>query len=273
MPAVLSHDGRLKEMQGKKVYPKIIVDDVKFDGPFHVPNPSDEPEIISDLKQHVFDHGQEGLDEISEVEIERAWQDQGFFKVVATGQMKVLSADSNFEHVVITIHVEPGLQYRLGNVRFRNAEPDQALAFPQDRLRKLIPLEEGDLFIADKIRLSLDAFKKMYGKYGYIEFVATPITDVDDQARRISLIMEFSEGKQFRVRKLEVFGLNPSKAAMLTSAVKPGDIFQYGIVEKFVRANIPAFFTVISSEVLVPRKNEEEGTVDIVADFRRLPKK
>jgi outer membrane protein assembly factor BamA len=49
-------------------------------------------------------------------------------------------------------------------------------------LRKLVPLEEGDIFNVTKIRESLDAMKKLYSSFEYINFAATPITDVDDAA-------------------------------------------------------------------------------------------
>jgi hypothetical protein len=261
-----------REMMGEKVYPKIIVDDVKFDRPVHLPDSNEEPEIIFELKQYMFDRGSEGLDEILEVRIRSAWQDQGFFKVLASGQMQVVSSDSTYEHVVITIRVDPGLQYRLGDVRFRSSDPDdrETLAFPREELRKLIQLQDGDPFSTAKIRESLDAMRKLYDSHGYINFVATPETEADDATQRISLVMELCEGKQFRVRKIEIFGLEPSKAAMLTTMVRPGDVFQYSLVETFVKANLPEFLDVTSSEVLDLRKDQKEGAVDIVVDFRRL---
>lgn len=265
----------LKEMGGKKIYPKIIVDDVRFDSPLHLPDSSEEPQIISEIRQHVLDLGSEGLEEVLETRIRGAWEDQGYFKVRASGQTQVMSSDAAYEHVLVTIHVDPGQQYRLGSLGFRSSDPDapETLAFPQEELRKLIPLQEGDIFNTTKIRESLDAMKKFYDSHGFINFVATPITDVDDVALRISLVMELSEDKQFRVRKVEVFGLKPSKAAMLTSTVKPGDVFQNRLVEAFVKANRPEFLDVNSSEVLDMRKDEKEGTVDVMVDFRRLPKK
>jgi hypothetical protein len=262
----------LKEITGKKVYSKIIVDDVKFDSPVHLPDSNEEPEIISELKQHMFDRGSDGLDEILEVGIRYAWLNQGYFKVMATGQTQIVFSNSTYEHAVITIHVDPGQQYRLGDVRFRESDPEQPLAFAPEELRKLIPLQEGDIFNVTKIRESLDAMRRLYDSNGYINFVATPITDVDDAALRISLVMELSEGKQFRVRKVEAFGIKPSKAAMLTSGVKPGDVFQYSLVEAFVKENLPRSLNVTSSEVLDLRKDQKAGKVDIVIDFRRLPK-
>ncbi len=271
-PPCVSTD-EFREMAGKKVYPKMIVDSVKFDTPDHLPDSSEEPQIISEIKQHMFDYGQEGLDEVLEVRIRSAWQDRGFFKVLAWSRTQVVSSDSTYEHVLVTIHVDPGEQYRLGGVRFRSSNSDdrETLAFPREELRKLLPLQEGDIFDVAKIRESIDGMMKLYHSHGYVNFVATPETEADDATQHISLRMELDEGKQFRVRKVEVIGLKPSEAAMLTSKVKPGDFFQYSLVEAFVKANLPEFLDVTSSEVLTMRKNEKEGAVDIVVDFRRLP--
>jgi|HubBroStandDraft_4_1064222.scaffolds.fasta_scaffold28792_3 hypothetical protein len=204
-PSCTSAD-EFKERSGKKVYPKIIVDEVKFDGPVHLPNPSDEPEIISELKQHMLDDGQNGLEEVLEIRIRGAWEEQGFFKVLVDGHSKVVSSDSVCEHVIVTIRVDPGLQYRLGDLWFRSSDPGdgETLAFPREELRKLILLQEDDIFNVTKIRDSLDTLHKLYASHGYINFVATPVTEVENDARRISLVLELSEGRQFRVRKVEV---------------------------------------------------------------------
>jgi hypothetical protein len=272
VPSPCPSSDAFEEMTGKKVYPKMIVDDVKFDSPAHLPDSSEEREAISELKQHMFDRGPEGLDEVLEIRIQGDWQNHGFFKVIATGQTQVVSADSTYEHVSVTIHVEPGLQYRLGDVRFRNDRDEHDnLALPREELRKLIPLQEGDLFSTEKIRQSLDAMKKFYGSYGYINFVATPVTEVDDATQRISLLMELDEGKQFRVGKVEIFGLEAGKAAMLTSALQTGDVFNRRLVDDFVEANMSALPEGASRRVLGMQGDEKEGTVDIVVDFRARP--
>jgi outer membrane protein insertion porin family len=273
VPSPCPSSDAFKEMTGKTVYPKMIVDDVKFDGPAHLPDSSEEREAISEVKQHMFDAGSEGLDAVLEVRIRGDWQNHGFFKVIATGQTQVMSADSTYEHVLVTIHVDPGLQYRLADVRFREEDPDEPdmLAFPREDLRKLIPLQEGDLFSTEKIRESLDAMKKFYGSYGYINFVATPVTEVDDANQRISLLMELDEGKQFRVGKVEVFGLELGKAATLASALQTGDVFNRSLVDDFVEANMSALPEGASRQVLDIQGDEKEGRVDIVVDFRPRP--
>jgi outer membrane protein assembly factor BamA len=112
---------------------------------------------------------------------------------------------------VLTVHLDEGLPYRLGDVRFRSSDPTAPLVFSNEELRKLIQLREGDLFSVEKIREALDAMKELYGSHGYIDFVVSPLTDIDDEPARVSLVMEVDQLKQSRVGKIEVFGLNPAR--------------------------------------------------------------
>ena len=105
--------------------------------------------------------------------------------------------------------------------------------------------------------------EKFYASYGYINFVETPVTEVDDATQRISLLMELDEGKQFRVGKVEVFGLEASKAAMLTSALQTGDVFNRSLVDDFVEANMSAQPEGASRHVLDTYSDERQGTVDM----------
>ena len=60
VPSPCPSSDAFEEMTGKKVNPKMIVDDVKFDGAAHLPDSSEEREAISELKQHMLDVGSEG---------------------------------------------------------------------------------------------------------------------------------------------------------------------------------------------------------------------
>jgi outer membrane protein assembly factor BamA len=268
-PSCLSSD-EFKELLGIKVYPKIVVDDVKFDGPTHLPDVSTEQELITKLKHREFDAGSEWLEEIL-FPVRNAWSDLGYFNAEATGQSQVVSADSTYEHVVVTIRVNEGPQYRLRGIRFREADPDKRLAFAPEELRKLVSLQDGDIFYTQKIRESLDKLRRFYNSSGYIDFVSMPQTEIDNVSQRISLVMVLQEGEQFRVGKVEVFGLKPSKAAMLTSTLNPGDVFNGSFVDDFVKENMSALPVGASPHVLGLKTDLKKRTVDIVVDFRPRP--
>jgi outer membrane protein assembly factor BamA len=144
---------------------KVVIDAVNFDGPIHLPN-SIREQLITELKQREFDGDYDWLGEIQEVPVRGAWQDQGYFRVNSTAQARIISSDSTIQHVSVIVHVDEGLQYRLGDVSFREGDPDDPLPFPAEELRKLVPLREGDLFNVEKIREGLEALKKLYDSNG-----------------------------------------------------------------------------------------------------------
>jgi Surface antigen variable number repeat len=269
-PACLSSD-EFKELLGKKVYPKIIIDDVKFDGPSHLPDLNKEQEILSELKHREFDAGSDWLDDAL-FPVRNAWSDLGYLMAKAIGESRVVSVDSTYQHVVLTIHVNEGLRYKLGSVRFREADPDRAFAFPPEELRKLVPLQDGDIFYVEKIRECLEVLRRVYNSKGYIDFAPVPQTEIDEVGQRISLVIVLQEGEQFRVGKIQVLGLKPSKAAMLTSKLKAGDVFNRTLVDDFVKENLPALPVGASPHVLGVKTDFKKRTVDIVVDFRPRPK-
>jgi outer membrane protein assembly factor BamA len=145
------------------------------------------------------------------------------------------------------------------------------VAFPPEQLRKLMTLKEGDLFSAEKIRESLDALRNFYSANGYIDFVASPLTEIDDGARRISLIMELEQEKQFRLGKVVVFGQNPTLVTLFESKFKPGDIFDERSARDFIKEHKAELPPNTLPEDLWLRRNVRTGTVDLRFSFDACP--
>jgi hypothetical protein len=295
------------ESQNERALPKVIVDSVVFDGPISLPT-AIRDQVIADLTQRGYSINSELLDEWNEVGIRGAWQDQGYFKMTSTVKAQIISAGATEQHVLVTVHVDEGLQYRLSEIRFRKAPEDVLVgtddgrsdtdettvgsrpslrrkltaddaekldaaepAFPPAELRKSIALSDGDLFRTESIREGLDSLKRLYSSHGYIEFVAAPITDADDGNGTILLIMELSEGKQYRVRKLEVQGLDPRTEAALKWRIQSGDIFDKELFEDFFADNkdvLPVGASPLNADLRYDYRN---GTVDIRIKFLTCP--
>jgi outer membrane protein insertion porin family len=256
-------DEEVAAKMGIKDPPRVIIDDVKFDGPIHISD-SARQQLISELKQRDYHADSDWLSEIEEIGIKGTWRDQGYFKVEVTAKEEFISSDSDSEHVLVIAHVDEGLQYRLGDIQFRSSDPDDPLAFRPEELRKLIAMSEGDVFAADKIRRSLDALQRLYGSEGYIDFVAEPVTEIDDSHdHRISLVMELTQSKQFRVGKIEVLSSNPAIETFFKSKLKPGDIFNSRAIENLLKENESALPPGISPEDIELRRDVKSGTVDL----------
>lgn len=139
-----------KEMIGKRIFPKIVIDHVTFDGPIHLPGAALE-ELLTSLKQREFDAGTKWLEEIEEVPIRSTWQDQGYFKVEVSGRAIPLGGDTKSQHFSVICHLDEGNQYLLEAISFRTSDPSVALIFSPEELRKLIPLQAGDTLNVRKI--------------------------------------------------------------------------------------------------------------------------
>jgi outer membrane protein assembly factor BamA len=250
---------------------RIVVDEVKFDGPIHISD-SDRQQLISELKHSKYPVDSNRLEEFREFGIKGMWRDRGYFKVEATAKEEILRKDSAGDHVLVIIHVDEGPQYRLGSVQFRSSDPDYPLVFPPEELRKLFPMSEGDIFSAEKIRESLDALKLLYGSEGYIDFVAEPLTDIDDGTEhRISLVMELDQQKQYRIAKVEVFGPNPVVETFLKSKLRPGDIYNWKAIEDLLKENEAVLSPNVSPEDLELYRNTKNGTVVLRFNFQTCP--
>jgi outer membrane protein assembly factor BamA len=249
----------------------VVIDSVDFDAPITLPEQA-RLKLVDDLKKHEFDADSKWLDEVAEVALRGTWQDQGYFKVVAEATARDIGGDALHEHVALTAHVEEGLQYFQGRLDIRSTDPEVPLVFTQEVLRNVYPLREGDLFDADKIRKSLDAYRQLYGPHGYIDFSAEPDFDVNDETQRVSLVLALDQQKQFRIDRLEVDGLDPRTESILRSMIKPGDVFNDDLVKEFFEENKSVLPPDAPLDDLKIEKNVKEGSVSLRFDFFTCPK-
>lgn len=250
---------------------KIVIDSVDFDGPITLPM-ADQQKVVDDLKKLEIDDRPDWTDEVLEVTVRGAWQDAGYFKAHVHGTSRVVGSDALKPHVALTVKVDEGLQYFQGQLTFRSADPDVPLLFTPAELSKLYPLRAGDVFDADKIRSSLDRYRKLYAARGYIDFSAVPEFEVNDATRTIDLTLEFDQQRQFRMDAIVVDGLDPRTERILRDTIKPGAVFNYDILQKFMDENRSALPPDASiAENVHLKKNVSTGTVSMRFDFFNCP--
>ena len=246
---------------------KAIIESIRFDGPIHLAD-TDVARIITEANQHDLDADTSGwVNELTEIGLRGTWQDHGYFGVKVTAGTQSLGGDSSEERFLVTAHIDEGLQYRLGDLRFANALPGEVMAFSESQLRDAFPLREGDLFNVTMIRKGIEELTKLYRSQGYIDFTGAPETAVDDQLQRISLVMGLDQEKQFRIRKTEAVGLDPRLEVLLKSKLKSGDIFNPKVVADFYEENKTVLPPGISPADLQIRRNPRDGTVDLFLNF------
>jgi outer membrane protein insertion porin family len=220
------------------------------------------------------------LDEDLEVGIRGLYQDHGYVRVIVdVANLKTVDENKagiplpvpgigskHGKATDITIKIEEGEVYRMGSLQFRSADPEQGLAFKQEILARVFPMKQGDIFSADKMRKALETYKKLYGEYGYIDFVAEPNTDFDDKKKIVNLTMVLTQEKPYYVRRIEFAGNTTTRDKVIRRELllDEGQIFNNRLWElSILRLNQLGYFDKVTPENAEIKRNVKAGTVDI----------
>lgn len=163
--------------------------------------------------------------------------------------------------VDVTIPIEEGAQYRLGRFVIRGNK-----LFKDAPLKRVLQLKTGDIFNLTKVRDSLKNYTKLYGEFGYINFTAQPDIEPDRKKHIINLALDFDEGRQFTVHRIEFEGNTKTRDKVIRREilVNEGDIFNSHWWDLSVlRVNQLGFFNKIEKEDYDIKQNLKQDTVDI----------
>ncbi len=207
-----------------------------------------------------------------ELNIRTLYQDSGYFYVVLKEpEIKMSDTQRRWpffffswgrgKKVDVTIPVEEGDRYRLGRFVIRGNK-----LFKQEQLAPILQLKEGDVFNLGKVRKSIENYQKLYGAYGYINFTASPDIEPDTKKKLINLALDFEEGKQFFVHRIEFSGNTKTRDKVIRRELllDEGNVFNSELWEySTLRVNQLGFFEQIKEEDYEIKQNAKEGTVDI----------
>jgi outer membrane protein insertion porin family len=167
--------------------------------------------------------------------------------------------------VDITIPIDEGEKYRLGKITFKNNKAISNVA----ALRSLFPLKDGDIFSREKIAKGLEALRKAYGQYGYINYTGVPNTTFDDDKKLAFLEIDVDEGKQFYVRRIEFVGNTTTRDKVIRRelALEEGGVYNSILWERsLLRLNQLSYFDQIKPDdpsTTDKKLDEKNGQVDL----------
>jgi outer membrane protein insertion porin family len=167
--------------------------------------------------------------------------------------------------VDITMSIEEGDQYHLGKITFKNNKAISNTA----ALRSLFPLKDGDIFSRDKIAKGLEALRKAYGEFGYINYTGVPSTTFDDDKKLAYLEIDVDEGKQFYVRRIEFVGNTTTRDKVIRRelALEEGGVYNSRLWElSLLRLNQLSYFDQLKPDdpnVTDKKLDEKNGQVDL----------
>jgi outer membrane protein insertion porin family len=133
-----------------------------------------------------------------------------------------------------------------------------------------------DIFSTEKVRKSLEDYKNLFGTFGYIDFTAQPLTDVDQASKIVNLTLEFDLQKPYRVRRIEFVGNTTTRDKVIRRQLllDEGDFFNSHLWElSILRINQLDYFETIKKDQNADlKRNTKEGTVDITLKVKEKGK-
>lgn len=163
--------------------------------------------------------------------------------------------------VDVTIPVEEGQQYRLGKFNIRGNK-----LFKTQQLLPILGMKTGDIFDVSKMRKAIDNLTKLYGEFGYINFVATPDPEPNRSRHEVNLTFDFDEGHQFYVHRIEFSGNTKTRDKVIRREllVNEGEMFNTRYWDlSILKVNQLGFFQEVKKEDYTVTQNAKNHTVDI----------
>src|SRR5215467_5964917 len=148
----------------------------------------------------------------------------------------------------ITVPVEEGKLYYLHKISFGGIKLFRTTDFLQ---KNVFQMNDGDVFSIAKIRKGIEQMKKLYGEFGYIDFVVEPAFAVLPGTEKVDLTLTADEGKQFFVRRIEFSGNTTTRDKVIRRELllDEGDIFNSRLWELSVlRLNQLGYFEVLKPD-------------------------
>jgi hypothetical protein len=194
----------------------------------------------------------------------KALHAQGHVRAYTKVTAYLVKAEADQRSYAVSIEIETGPQYRIGTLQVV-----EATAFTPTELMKQIPLKPGDLFDEDKMAQGITSMKLLYVAKGYIDMSAGYSAPAHKIPGLIDVSVQVDEGLQYRVGTVEILGLNSKAENLLRSILVPGQVFDSHSFTEFLKENGGLLPVDASDDDITLERNLDDGTLQIVLDFRR----
>ena len=215
--------------------------------------------------------------EEDEQRIQQFYQDKGYFTAHTTGQeVKIVDVGGGHfrfplirsnrigKAADIKISIDEGRLYHLNQINFVGVK---LFRTPETLMRPIFGMQVGDVFSTAKLRKGFEDLRKLYGQFGYIDFVAEPDFEPLPNTDKINLTLNFDEGKQFFVRRIDFSGNTTTRDKVIRRQllVDEGDIFNTRMWQlSILRLNQLGYFEVLKEDQAADIKRDTKtDTVDI----------
>jgi outer membrane protein assembly factor BamA len=253
--------------------PKVAVDAVEINGTTHLPEAAQE-QLVASLKQHEFEEDSNWVSDLENIVIRAetdGWPDrenQGYLGFSVSAQWKPLRREPGLLHVLVTVAVDEGHQKKLKAIEFRYVgDRSGRQAIDSDDLRKLIPLNDGEIYSRDKYYAGLSAVSLAYSERGYINCTVTNDMKLDQVNQTVAIVMDVNEGPQYRWGNIEVVGLDPKIETLLRARLETGHPVNPKLIRDFYQKYKSLLPVAASPETFKWESDARRAVVDLTFDF------
>jgi outer membrane protein insertion porin family len=173
----------------------------------------------------------------------------------------------------VSITVEEGKLYHLNNITFTGVK---FFRTPEALMTPLFQMAKGDVFSTAKLRKGLENMRKLYGDFGFIDFVAEPSFEPMPDSGLMDMSLSVDEGHQFFVRRIDFTGNLTTRDKIIRRQllIDEGQIFNNRLWElSILRLNQLGYFEPLKAEDAADIKRDTKtNTVDITLKVRERGK-
>lgn len=224
--------------------------------------------------------------EEDEQRIVQFYQSQGYFTTRVTGQsvnivdvgggkfrLPLIHPNRPGKNANIAISIEEGRLYHLNTINFVGVK---LFRTPEELFPQIFRMKQGDPFSTEKLQKGFDELRKLYGRFGYINFLVEPEPEPIPGSDKINLTLRFDEGNQFFVRRIDFSGNTTTRDKVIRREllIDEGDPFNTDLWRlSILRLNQLGYFETLKETDSVDMKTDNNNhTVDLTLKVRERGK-
>jgi len=177
------------------------------------------------------------------------------------------------KRVDVTMVVREGDLFTLRNFQFVGMK---LFRTPDLIGRQVFKMGPGDVFSTEKLQKGLEDLRKLYGNFGYIDFVPSPDPEVVPGKPQVDLTIDVDEGHQFFVRRIDFQGNTTTRDKVIRREIliDEGDLYSQQLWEtSILRLNQLGYFDPMKAEDAADVKRDTKtNTVDLLLKVKERGK-
>ncbi|MGO3058490.1 outer membrane protein assembly factor BamA [Halomonas sp. AOP43-A1-21] len=125
--------------------------------------------------------------------------DRGYVNFDVTSTQVSIGPEKS--EIFVTLNIDEGNQYRVGNVRFAGD-----LQISESEARNLLEIKSGDIFSRGQVNASTEALRLRLGAEGFAFADIQGIPEMADDGETVDLVIAVDPGQRTYVRRIEFYG-------------------------------------------------------------------